>query len=151
MYAILLGLIILMAAGCSVSEQAPAEEQETEQPEAPETPAEVPAEKEAALSEEAAPVETNIVNLVQQNGAVGFENAAIEVAKGATVTFRYLGEKGKTVINVYDAENKPVGRTGGSGYLTSGQEWTTQPLEKEGVYKMMILYGKREEGTITVK
>ncbi len=161
---VLMGLMLLVAIGCTVPERSsvPAPVAPSSQPEVPaEKPADLPAppveapekaaEKEEAKAEAKPAVETNVVKLVQQDGYVNFENSDVKVKKGSSVTFRYAGEKGRTVVNVYDANNKPVDKLTGSGYLVSGQEWTTPPLDKEGVYSMKILYGKKFDGKITVE
>ncbi len=165
--AVIIGLIFILAIGCAAPEQsvqapqaAPHQAAPAEKPAAPVTPppaapAEMPTTEkkvEAPTKEEkSAAVATNVIKLVQQDGYVVFDKNDIKVKKGSIVTFQYAGEKSKTVVNVYGPDGKPVGKLSGSGYLVSGQEWATPSLDKEGVYSMKILYGKKLEGTITVE
>lgn len=161
-FAVLMGLMVLIAAGCAAPEapqppapaapapEAPAAPVETPAapaPEAPAAPAEMP--KEEAKEEAApAPVETNTVKLVAEDGYTSLENKAIEVKAGSTVTFQYTADKGKTVVTLFNEAGKSVWT---SGYLTPGRkEAVTAPLDA-GKYTMKITYGKRDEGTITVQ
>ena len=166
--------ILLLVAGCSTPVEqptAPAQpsaqvEQPVEQPtapvEQPKTPAETPVTEEKPVTE-AKPVEGNTVVLVPKGEYVTFENSNIEVAVGSKLTFLYPeGIRGKTRIAITDEAGKNLPPMydsvtqkttyWASGYLTPAiKQWTSPAFNTAGVYKMKIMFGMQEVGTITVK